>query len=44
MKLGSQALPHPLKHSQNPSVGDFYYGQNPEFVRVLSETDLVLMN
>ena len=27
--LGSQALLRPLKHSQNPSVDDFYYGQNP---------------
>ena len=44
MKLGSQAPPHPPKHSQNPHVGDFYYGQNPEFFRVQSETDLVLMN
>jgi hypothetical protein len=43
-KLGSWSPPRPLKHSQNPRVGDFYYGQNPEFFHVRSETDLVLMN
>jgi len=44
IKLGSWSPPRPLKHSQNPCVGDFYYSQNPEFVHVRSETDLVLMN
>jgi len=42
IKLGSRVPPRPLKHSQNPRVSDFYYGQNPEFLRVRSETDLGL--
>ena len=43
IKLGSQASPRPLKHLQNPCIDGFYYGQNPEFFCVRSETDLVLM-